>query len=73
MTKLIASGIVLAILASPTFAAKQYWIVQESISSCTVIDEKPKSTITIRGNNEGYGSRAEAERSMRTTKGCSSE
>ena len=73
MRKLIVSGMILAILASPTFAAKQYWIVEQSINSCTVIDEKPKTTITIRGNNDGYASRAEAERSMRATKGCSSE
>ena len=73
MRKLIASGIVLAVLSSPTFAAKQYWIVEELINSCTVTDEKPKSTITIRGNNDGYASRAEAERSLRTTRGCSSE
>jgi hypothetical protein len=26
-------------LASPAFAAKQYWIVQQSINSCTVVDE----------------------------------
>jgi hypothetical protein len=73
MRKLIAICMSLAILASPTFAAKQYWIVEQSINSCTVTDEKPKSTITIRGNNDGYASRAEAERSMRRTKGCSSE
>jgi hypothetical protein len=73
MRKLIASGMILAILASPTFAVKQYWIVEQSINSCTVVDEKPKSTITIRGNNDGYTSRAEAERSLRTTKGCSQE
>ena len=75
MRKLIASGIFLAILASPAFAAEveQYWVVQELINSCTVTDEKPKSTISIRGNNEGYASRAEAERSLRTTKGCSQE
>ena len=73
MRKLIASGIVLAILASPTFAAKQYWIVEQAKNSCTVIDEKPKTTITIRGNNDGYASRDEAERSLRTTKGCIQE
>jgi hypothetical protein len=73
MRKLIASCIVLAIIASPTFAAKQYWIVQQSINSCTVIEEKPKSKITILGSSDGYASRAEAERSLRTTKGCSQE
>jgi hypothetical protein len=52
MRKLIAICMSLAILASPTFAAKQYWIVEQSINSCTVTDEKPKSTITIRGNND---------------------
>ena len=72
MKKLIASGCVLAILASPAFAAKQYWIVQQSINSCTV-DEKPKTTVTIAGDNKGCGSRAEAERSIRTTKGCAQE
>ena len=73
MRKLIVSGMILAILASPTFAAKRYWIVEQSINSCTVIDEKPKTTITIRGNNDGYASRAETERSLKTTKGCSQE
>ena len=73
MRTLIASGIFLAILASPTLAAKQYWIVEQAKNSCTVIDEKPKTTITIRGNNDGYASRAEAERSLRTTKGCIQE
>jgi hypothetical protein len=73
MRKMIASGIFLAILASPTLAAKQYWIVEQAKNSCTVIDEKPKTTITIRGNNDGYASRAEAERSLRTTKGCIQE
>jgi|GraSoiStandDraft_16_1057320.scaffolds.fasta_scaffold1673098_1 hypothetical protein len=73
MRKLIASGTVLAILASPAFAAKQYWIVQQSTNSCTVVDEKPKSTVTIVGDNKGYGSRAEAERSIKTTKGCTQE
>ena len=73
MRKLIASGTVLAILASPAFAAKQYWIVHEPISSCTVVDEKPKSTVTIVGDDKGYGSRAEAERSIKTTKGCTQE
>ena len=73
MRKLIASGTVLAILASPAFAATQYWIVQQSINSCTIVDEKPKSTVTIVGDNKGYGSRAEAERSIKTTKGCTQE
>ena len=73
MRKLVASGTVLAILASPAYAAKQYWIVQESTNSCTVVDEKPKSTVTIVGDNKGYGSRAEAESSIKTTKGCTQE
>jgi hypothetical protein len=73
MRKMIASGIFLTILASPTLAAKQYWIVEQAKNSCTVIDEKPKTTITIRGNNDGYASRAEAERSLKTTKGCIQE
>jgi hypothetical protein len=73
MRKLIASGTVLAILASPAFAAKQYWIVRQSSNSCTIVDEKPKSTIAIVGDNKGYGSRAEAERSIKTTKGCTQE
>jgi hypothetical protein len=55
MRKLIASGTVLAILASPAFAAKQYWIVRQSSNSCTIVDEKPKSTIAIVGDNKGYG------------------
>ena len=55
---------------TPAFAAKQYWIVQQSTNSCTVVDEKPKSTV---GDNKGYGSRAEAERSIKTTKGCTQE
>jgi hypothetical protein len=73
MRKLIVSGTILVILASPAFAAKQYWIVQQSINSCTVVDEKPKSTVVIGGDNRGYGSRAEAERSIRTAKGCTQE
>jgi hypothetical protein len=56
MRKLIASGTVLAILASPAFAAKQYWIVQQSTNSCTVVDEKPKSTVTIVGDNKVWES-----------------
>jgi hypothetical protein len=59
--------------ASPDFAAKQYWIVHQSINSCTVVDERPKSTVTIVGDNKGYGSRAEAERSIKTTKGFTQE
>ena len=47
MTKLIPIGVVVAMPISPTFAAEQYWIVQQSISSCTIVNEKPKSDIKI--------------------------
>ena len=55
MRKLVASGTVLAILASPAFAAKQYWIVQQSTNSCTVVDEKPKSTVTTSATTRAMG------------------
>jgi len=72
MRMFITGCIVLTMLASPALAAEQYWIVQQSINSCTVVDEKPNSTTTIVGN-EAYATRAEAERSLRTTKGCTPE
>jgi hypothetical protein len=40
-------GVILAMFVSPTFAAEQYWIVQQSISSCAIVDEKPKSNIKM--------------------------
>jgi hypothetical protein len=72
MTKLIAIGIVLATFTSATLAAEQYWIVRQSTTSCIIVDEKPSSAVTT-VDNETYGSRAEAERSMRTMKGCAPE
>jgi hypothetical protein len=69
MRKFITGGIVLVMLASPAFAAKQYWIVRQSIDSCAVVDERPKSPVTIAGN-KAYASRAEAEHSLTTTRGC---
>ena len=67
MTKLIPIGVVLAMPISPTFAAEQYWIVQQSISSCTIVNEKPKSDIKMI-DNKAYASRAEAHRAMKAMK-----
>jgi NACalpha-BTF3-like transcription factor len=72
MTKLIPIGVVLAMPISPTFAAEQYRIVQQSISSCTIVNEKPKSDIEMI-DNKAYASRAEAERAMKAMKGCTPE
>lgn len=51
MTKVIPIGVVLAMPISPTFAAEQYWIVQQSISSCTIVNEKPKSDRALSTNH----------------------
>jgi hypothetical protein len=72
MTKPISIGVVLAMFVSPTFAAEQYWIVQQSISSCAIVDEKPKSDIKMI-DDKAYTSRAEAEHAMRAMKGCTPE
>ena len=72
MAKLILIGVVIATPISPTFAAEQYWIVQQSISSCTIVNEKPKSNIKMI-DDKAYASRAEAEHAMRTMKGCTPE
>ena len=72
MRKLIPIGVVLAMFVSPTFAAKQYWIVQQSINSCTIVDEKPRSNVTMI-DDKAYASQAEAERVMKTMKGCTPE
>jgi hypothetical protein len=57
---------------SPTFAAEQYWIVQRSISSCAIVDEKPKSKIKMI-DEKAYASRAEGEPGMKTIKACTPE
>jgi hypothetical protein len=72
VTKLISIGVILAMFVSPTFAAEQYWIVQQSISSCAIVDEKPKSNVKII-DEKAYASRAEAEHAMKTMKGCTPE
>jgi hypothetical protein len=71
MRKFVTGSIILTMLASPSFAAKQYWIIQQS-TSCTVVDEKPNSATSDVGK-KAYASRAEAERALRTTKGCAPE
>jgi len=72
VTKLISIGVILTMFVSPTFAAEQYWIVQQSISSCAIVDEKPKSNVKII-DEKAYASRAEAEHAMKTMKGCTPE
>jgi len=72
MTKPISIGVVLAMFVSSTCAAEQYWIVQQSISSCAIVDEKPKSNIKMI-DDKAYASRAEAEYALRRMKGCTPE
>ena len=42
------------------------------ISSCAIVDEKPKSNIKMI-DDKAYASRAEAEHAMRRMKGCTPE
>jgi hypothetical protein len=72
MIKPTSIGVVVAMFVSATFAAEQYWIVQQSISSCAIVDEKPKSNIKMI-DEKAYASRAEAEHAMKTMKGCTPE
>jgi hypothetical protein len=72
MIKLISIGVVLVMFVSSTFAAEQYWIVQQSESSCAIVDEKPKSNIKMI-DDKAYTSRAEAEHAMKAMKGCTPE
>jgi uncharacterized membrane protein len=69
MLKMIASGIILAALATPALAAG-YWVVQDASSQkCSIVEKKPKNdTVNVMGNM--FQTRAEAEDSMDRMRKC---
>ena len=83
MKKAIICTFGLVVLATPAYAADEYWVVQDlSSKRCSVIRvtkdkgffgwpfaEKPTGLTVI---NTAFKTRTEAEKSMKTTKDCSS-
>jgi hypothetical protein len=71
MKKLLAAGLLIA-LVSPVLAADEFYVVQDvKTKKCTIVNEKPKDTTTVTQIGPvAFKTRTEAEGSMKTTKVC---
>jgi hypothetical protein len=70
----IAASLLVA-FATPSFAADEYYVVQDvKTKKCTIVDKKPVETTTTVVSPSGtvYKSRSEAETGMKSVKVCSS-
>jgi len=66
---------IMASLATPAFAADEFYVVQDvKTKKCTIVDKKPVDTSVTVVSPSGtiYKTRAEAETGMKTVKVCSS-
>jgi hypothetical protein len=71
MLKAIVGGILLAAVATPTLAAEEFWVIQDSgTKKCTIVQQRPTTTSTVVIGNAAFKTRTEAESSMKTTKVC---
>ena len=73
--RLVAAAALVASFAVPTFAANEFYVVQEAkTKKCTVVDKKPteSSMTVVSPSGTVYKTRAEAETGMKTVKVCSS-
>jgi hypothetical protein len=74
--KLVAAAALVASFAVPTFAANQFYVVQDvKTKKCTVVDKKPtESSMTVVSAADAvYKTRTEAETGMKTVKVCSAQ
>jgi hypothetical protein len=70
----IAASVLIA-FATPTFAADEFYVVQDAkTKKCTIVDKKPVDTTTTVVSPSGavYKTRSEAETGMKSVKVCSS-
>jgi hypothetical protein len=67
MTKYLLAGALLLAFATPTLAAKQFYIIRGADKQCTVVEEKPtSSSTTVIVGNKAYTTREEAETELKT-------
>jgi hypothetical protein len=74
--KLVAAAALVASFAVPTFAANQFYVVQDvKTKKCTVVDKRPtESSMTVVSPADAvYKTRTEAETGMKTVKVCSAQ
>ena len=70
----IAASVLIAFV-TPTFAADEFYVVQDAkTKKCTIVDKKPVDTTTTVVSPSGavYKTRSEAETGMKSVKVCSS-
>ena len=68
MKHYLIASLILAALATPALAASaQHFVVLDTEKYCSVIDVQPSkaSNLKILGDQQGYGSRAQAETAMK--------
>jgi hypothetical protein len=76
MRKAIMAATMIAASVSPTFAAGEYYVVQDvRTKKCTVIDKRPADSSKPFVNAAGivYRTRSEAESGMKSVKVCKSD
>jgi hypothetical protein len=76
MKKAIVAATMIAAFVAPTFAAGEYYVVQDvRTKKCSVIDKKPTDSSKPFVNAAGivYRTRSEAESGMKSVKVCKSD
>jgi hypothetical protein len=70
--KAIMGLVLAAAIATPAFAADEYYVVQDvKTKKCTIVDKKPAGPeVTVVSGTTVFKTRAEAESSMKTVKVC---
>lgn len=67
MKKMTMALIAAAVIATPALAAgAKYYVEQDTVGNCSVIDSKPATTagMTILGNKDGYASKDAAKKAL---------
>jgi hypothetical protein len=70
----VPAALLLFALVTPSLAATEYYVVQDTATKkCTIVEQRPTTTTSIVvGDGKVFTSRTEAEAGMKTVKVCSS-
>jgi hypothetical protein len=65
MKKYLIASLILAATTVPSLAAAQHFVVEDTEKYFSVIDAAPSKDLKVLGQRQGYGSRAQAETTLK--------
>jgi hypothetical protein len=71
MKKYVIAGLIVAGLATPAFAASEYYVAQNTNShKCSIVSKKPDGKSLIMLGSEGFKSKSAAESALKGMTEC---